>query len=448
MTFFHKRPVLTVVFAGLLLIVAGIALWRRSLSSANNERLRAIAARGEPTSLAELDQFYKSVPATNNAALLWLQGYATLTNNFGDIAGKFTVKRGVPLNGERLREATEALAANAEAMALFHRAAELSESRYPITLNQQLFTNLYHLAQIKGVAQILRVEAAVAVAQANSALAAEGIAGMFAAGRSMAVEPLMISQLVAYAIDAVSVQTLQFALNAATFTEPELLAMQTGVSKADDLENAARGLLGERAFFVSALSDPAGYVAAARGAPPSGTEEILSDVFLMPLASVTGFWQRDLRFGIDALTTSIALARLPDPERFQSRNDSAEIMKEAQRGRYILTAMLLPALEKFVTRDANHRAQLRTAQVSVAIERYRLVHEGSLPDDLSSLVPKYIAKLPIDPFDGQPVRYKRTDRGYVVWCIGVDEKDDGGAERVPNAPKGSPEDVTFIVERQ
>jgi hypothetical protein len=123
-------------------------------------------------------------------------------------------------------------------------------------------------------------------------------------------------------------------------------------------------------------------------------------------------------------------------------------MKEAQRGRYILTAMLLPALEKFVTRDANHRAQLRTAQVSVAIERYRLVHEGSLPDDLSSLVPKYIAELPIDPFDGQPVRYKRTDRGYVVWCIGVDEKDDGGAERVPNAPKGSPEDVTFIVERQ
>jgi hypothetical protein len=81
-----KRPVLTVFVAGLLLLIAVIAVWRLALASANKDRLQAIAARGEPTSLAELDKFYKSVSDQSNAALFWLEGSSALTNGLGDIA--------------------------------------------------------------------------------------------------------------------------------------------------------------------------------------------------------------------------------------------------------------------------------------------------------------------------------------------------------------------------
>ena len=442
-----KHPVLTVLVAGLLFLVAVIAIWRSSLSSDNNERLRIIESRGEPTSLAALDKFYKAVPDESNAALLWLKASAALTNSLGDIAGNLSIKRGVPLNEGKRQETAEALAENANAFALFHEAARMDRSRYPIDLSQHPFTNFSHLAALKGAAQVLRAQAAVAVTQTNTAVATEAMVGIFSAGRTMAAEPLYISQLVAYAIDAIGIQTLQFALNATAFTEPQLMVLQRAVAKSDDLESAARGLIGERAYFISSLADPAAYVSAARGMQATGIEEILSETIVLPITRVTGFWQRDMRFGIDALTTNIASARLPDPQRFHSATNSSALATQAKRRYYIMTGLLLPALEKYALRDANHRAQLRTALVGIAVERYRLAHESNVPDALSLLVPAYLEKVPVDPYDGATLRYKRTGTGYIVYSIGPDATDDGGIEP-PNGPKPKALwDVTFIVER-
>ncbi len=41
-------------------------------------------------------------------------------------------------------------------------------------------------------------------------------------------------------------------------------------------------------------------------------------------------------------------------------------------------------------------------------------------------------------FDGQPLRYKKLAKGYVVYSVGEDGKDDGGDEK---------KDITFTVER-
>ncbi len=442
-----KRPVLTALVAGLLLLVAVVAIWRSSLSWANNERLRIIESRGEPTSLAALDKFYKLVPDQSNAALLWLKGSAALTNNLGDIAGNLSIKRGIPLSEEKCQEVAEAFADNADALAFFHQAARMDRSRYPINLGQQPFTNLTHLSTLKGAAQVLRAQAVVAVAQTNTAVATEAMVGIFSAGRTIATEPLYISQLVAYAIDAIGIQTLQFALGATTFTESQLMSLQWAVARSDDVESAARGLIGERAFFISSLADPVGSLSAVRSAPPSGIEEILSETIVLPITRATGFWQRDMRFGIDALTTNIAWARLPDPQRFHSATNSTALAERAKRHYYILSGLLLPALEKYASRDANHRAQVRTALVGVAVERFRLAHEGKTPVDLRSLVPEYLDHVPVDPYDGRPLRYKPIKNGYLVYSIGPDAKDDGGIEPPAGAKPKALWDVTFVVER-
>lgn len=444
----RKLSVLTVLLAALVLVIGVIAAWRASVVSANNDRLRAITARGEPTTLAELDKFYKAVPDSNNAALLWLDGFAAITNDLGDLAARLTIKRGVPLSEEQVRETAEALADNAEALALFHKAAKRTQSRFPVVMaNQFWFTNIQHLAPMKAAAQVLRAQAAVALAQTNTALAVEAINGIFAAGASIAAEPLLISQLVAYATDTIGIQTLQFAMNGAAFSPAELKSMQEAVAKADDMESAARGMIGERALFISGLSDPGQLLAASRLTPPSGIEEIASEVFLQPIAKFSGFWQRDLRYGIDALTTYLEWAQLPDPGRVQAETNWNAMMVEAKNRYYVMTGMLLPALGKFISKDANHRAQARTAVVALAVERFRFANNGKLPDQLSALIPTYLEKIPIDPYDGQPLRYKRTDKGYIVYSIGPDGVDDGGIEAPPGPKPRALWDVTFIVER-
>src|SRR5678815_3189864 len=104
----RKFPIFSVIVGILLVLVAAVAVWRSSVTSANDKQVRAIAARGEPTSVAALDKFYRAVPDSNNAALLWLAGAAALTNDLGNIAGKVSLKRGVPPPEDQLNEIGEA----------------------------------------------------------------------------------------------------------------------------------------------------------------------------------------------------------------------------------------------------------------------------------------------------------------------------------------------------
>jgi hypothetical protein len=54
--------------------------------------------------------------------------------------------------------------------------------------------------------------------------------------------------------------------------------------------------------------------------------------------------------------------------------------------------------------------------------------------------------VPMDPFDGQPVRYRqRAGGGYVVWSVGVDRKDDAG--NINGVDNTAPRDVGMTIGR-
>ena len=88
--------------------------------------------------------------------------------------------------------------------------------------------------------------------------------------------------------------------------------------------------------------------------------------------------------------------------------------------------------------------QQRAARTALAVERYRRTR-GPLPQKLDDLVPEFMDAIPIDPFDGKPMRYNKLEMGYVVYCIGPDGDDDGGKEREPGG--GDDHDVPFTVAR-
>jgi hypothetical protein len=61
----------------------------------------------------------------------------------------------------------------------------------------------------------------------------------------------------------------------------------------------------------------------------------------------------------------------------------------------------------------------------VAVERYRVAN-NRWPDTLPELVPAYLPKVPLDPYDGAPLRYRRLSDGVVIYSVGADGKDNGG----------------------
>jgi hypothetical protein len=88
-------------------------------------------------------------------------------------------------------------------------------------------------------------------------------------------------------------------------------------------------------------------------------------------------------------------------------------------------------------------ALLRSGLVALAAERYRREH-GDWPRALADLVPGYLPAVPLDPFDGQPLRYRRTESGAVIYSVGEDGRDAGGD---PTPPPGEwvRRDVVFTL---
>jgi hypothetical protein len=51
---------------------------------------------------------------------------------------------------------------------------------------------------------------------------------------------------------------------------------------------------------------------------------------------------------------------------------------------------------------------------------------GQLPETLQALVPEFVEAVPLDPYDGQPVRYSKERQ--IVYCVGSDGSDDGAPQ--------------------
>jgi hypothetical protein len=79
----------------------------------------------------------------------------------------------------------------------------------------------------------------------------------------------------------------------------------------------------------------------------------------------------------------------------------------------------------------------RAARVALAIERYRRDHAGALPATLDLLLPGYLSSMVLDPFTDAPLRYERTEAGYVVYSVGSNLKDDDGDVDLPEWRRGA-----------
>jgi hypothetical protein len=66
------------------------------------------------------------------------------------------------------------------------------------------------------------------------------------------------------------------------------------------------------------------------------------------------------------------------------------------------------------------------ARTAIALERYRLAC-GEFPGSLDMLAPRFIGTVPHDVIGGQPLHYRRTNKGqFILYSVGWNGRDDGG----------------------
>lgn len=76
-------------------------------------------------------------------------------------------------------------------------------------------------------------------------------------------------------------------------------------------------------------------------------------------------------------------------------------------------------------------ALVRLLTAELAVRCYQS-EQGRAPVDMEQLVPKYLQRVPIDPFSDKPVIYRPQGTNWVLYSVGEDRVDDGGKRASPS----------------
>ncbi|MCI0539941.1 MAG: hypothetical protein L0Z50_32450, partial [Verrucomicrobiales bacterium] len=274
---------LFLILGVLMLSFISVRLAQRHKTQSYLERIRN---EGLPSTLDEANSWYAMVPFDENAALKFLEAadlkidaQPKLQKNL-PVVGKANnlpaARMGLP---SEMREAIESyLADNEPALELAHEAARLNKSRYPMDLRQGFSTLVPHLARVKGLAQLLKLEAIYYSDQPKADLAVRSALTSFALAHSLKDEPLIISQLVRIACVSIALSGLERTCSENVLTEDQLLALAEKIKEAETDSDASplRALAGEQCNGVEAFNMPPqrllsvlGQGSGASGVPPA-----------------------------------------------------------------------------------------------------------------------------------------------------------------------------------
>jgi hypothetical protein len=104
---------------------------------------------------------------------------------------------------------------------------------------------------------------------------------------------------------------------------------------------------------------------------------------------------------------------------------------------YVLARILLPVYPGIIVRYHRRAADLAATGVVIAACQFEQA-EHRPPTSLQELVPKYMPDIPLDPFDGAPLRYHIRPNGkWIVYSVGPNQIDEDGEQ-----PKVDPHNYT------
>jgi hypothetical protein len=433
-------------YSALILLLAGGVFYAALRYHWRHEFLQRVAAvhgLGYPVTLEELDAWYTWPEATENAAF-WILEAAGRYREPADMNDGwdlwFLVRDppaapAAPLD-DRLRTLlARHIAANAEPLKLLYEAPVLKECRYPADAKENL--EWPHSRSVTRACVLLSVEAIHHVESSNPADGVRSLLAALAVANSLASEPVLLAQHNRVHCQSLALSALERTVNRVKLNDEQWASLSHAVAEAGWPEAWMRAMVGLRCTLVGYCEHP---------------ERL--DLERPASLVVSGFRTLGLldRGGVifmKLMDESLAVRELPVHERMAAARALNREWQNALRTFFHVresTSVILEDIEQELTEVA----QLSVAHTALAIERYRLSH-GQLPTGLDNLVPVYLPRVPQDPFDGQPLRYRRLEPGFIVYSIGPDQTDDGGKQRRPvkgnKGVQASAYDMVFMVER-
>ena len=360
-------------------------------------------ARGYPTTLAELDDWYATPPHGENAADYFLEAGTQLERStfpglallpiVGD-AESWPLGTSMP---DAMREAVGAyLQHESSAFQLLDEGAQYESARYPVNLN--LGVNGLPFAHFKPLRFSVRgqnIRVLYLSGQADTTALMNEYETLVGIARSLRNEPTLIACMVHVAIVQMTVETVERILNENALDRVQLEDLDASLIRLLDGDVMLRAIVGELCFSTNSPGLPS------------------------TVPFIGGILQSDYS---KTMTEFIEVLESGLP-------DALDAYETLTTRRYSffrpLSSQLAPSLSRSMQSYYEMRARIMAARAAVAIQLLRL--DGSpLPDTANEIPESVRSRWPVDPFRGKPLKYERRDDGFVVYSVGGDCVDSGG----------------------
>jgi hypothetical protein len=302
----------------------------------------------------------------------------------------------------------------------------MPRGRYPLTITKDFISTLLPDAQgTREIANLLGYDVMLRAHDRDIDGALEsGLAGINAA-RALGDEPFLISQLVRIACHTIAMRKIERALAQGEASEASLRVLQKVLEEEAEEPLLLYGLRGERGGvdgLMQCIQDGEIKFSQLRGLMSFGMPGVRLDPFEdlgLIFMLVSPKTQRAALLKYE--TGMVEIAKLPAEQQLPKLKEHVATLHSQP----VMVRLLAPALEKVASACHRTQAETRCAAVALAVERYRLAR-GHWPDSLAILIPDFLPKVPTDPFDGLPLRFRPFDQGVVIYSVGPDGVDNGG----------------------
>jgi hypothetical protein len=425
-----------------VLVVAGFFALRYNMHRTGVQRRDAITAHLDATDpgwrLDELDLARGQLPDDENSTLLIPQFKTALggRRTYASRPNNLSLYDGVPPNHQLDDEGADVLDRTLDglgpALSVAHEFRDRPRGVRHYNFTPDIIGTLApDLQETRSVVTALDLEAEWLSRDGRPGAALQLVPVMLNAGRSIDREPFLIAALVRMAIGNIAARRVERVL---ALGEPRgrLAEVQAALFAEAESNVYWDGLRGERAAMDRL------YTNLQNGVLPPEFLVALTDGFGGPVpkpstATRARAWAHqpyvpgDHAAFLDKVTRALEVRHLPDHQQraalkeIDASNDRTLPKKRQTR----IASLLLPSVTRIHESSLRQRAWLRCAAVAIACERFRQLN-GRWPDGLDEIPSDILAAVPLDPFDGKPLRYLRREDGVTIYSVGPDETDDGG----------------------
>jgi hypothetical protein len=299
-----------------------------------------------------------------------------------------------------------------------------------------------HAWAMRDAARLLRLEAQARCAHGDIRGAMDDIAAIRAMSRHLATDPILSSRAIAQGICAIARATLESRLAHFSPSAEDLASVPfaPGFSFCDGYRQALRieEAVGLAAFVHLEESEQ-------DKVRITGDEPLPVMLFAKPSWRLVLSTQRmfyrvyDLDDYRAMMRKAQEAGRAPYRVALDQWYDYGVMVDDHRHGP--VTGLFMPAAHRVAQGDAKAEATDRLVDLALAAAAYR-AKNGRYPSKAEELAPGFIPAVPTDPFSGSPLVMRPVDGGMLLYSVGPDGHDDGGAEYRTGAETW---DITFCL---